>query len=269
MSDIAEINRTCYASGSIIREYAALSEIFPAEEAILRSLRGTGVASILDIGVGGGRTTAPLLQLSRNYVAIDFSAGMIEAARARHPSVDYRVCDMRRVGKELEGASFDLILISYNGLDYLSHPERLSVLKQARALLSEKGTFVFSSHHLGYSGMSDGFRPAPVEPTRNPLRLGVRVLRAASQTLRKYRHYSMNHSQQQISEDYAILNDWAHDYRLLTYYIDPAAQERQLRQAGFLGEVAVYHPFMRPDERGAAPFEAAPWLYYTVRKNQD
>jgi hypothetical protein len=33
--------------------------------------------------------------------------------------------------------------------------------------------------------------------------------------------------------DYAILNDFAHDYSLLHYYVDRDAQERQLLEAGF------------------------------------
>jgi hypothetical protein len=63
--------------------------------------------------------------------------------------------------------------------------------------------------------------------------------------------------------DYAILNDPAHNFALLHYYIGGAAQLRQLRQAGFNGTVEIFGMAGEP----VAPGDRSVFLHYAARKS--
>ena len=54
---------------------------------------------ILDLGVGAGRTTPYLLEISKNYIGIDFSPAMIAACQARYPTVEFAVGDARDLSR--------------------------------------------------------------------------------------------------------------------------------------------------------------------------
>ena len=85
----------------------------------------------MDLGVGGGRTTAFLLQLSKDYVGIDFSNEMIERCRARFPATQFEVRDAQDLSG-FEDQSFDFILFSCTGIDLVNHDQRLRILKEVR-----------------------------------------------------------------------------------------------------------------------------------------
>ena len=67
-----------------------------------------------------------------------------------------------------------------------------------------------------------------------------------------------------ITDDYIIINDEAHSYQLMTYYIDSGNQARQLAQVGFeLMEIW--------DRRGKRlsledDDSHSTWLYYVVSR---
>ena len=44
---------------------------------------------ILDLGVGAGRTTGSLLEISPDYVGVDYSPEMIRQCQARFPGVKF------------------------------------------------------------------------------------------------------------------------------------------------------------------------------------
>jgi len=80
-------NRVLYEESGIVDEYASPDqELYPNEKAIFEQISDElKKASILDIGVGGGRTTNYLLGLTSCYIGIDFSRGMVEACQKRFP----------------------------------------------------------------------------------------------------------------------------------------------------------------------------------------
>lgn len=263
--DYATLNQGCYRDVAIVRSYEAMDQLFPAEAVLLKELRGRVTHGILDVGVGTGRTTPFLRELSPNYLGIDYSEPMIRAAQARHPGVCYQVCDMRELRGAVAGRTFDLIMIAFNGLDYVSPEERMSVLRGVFDLLSERGQLLFSSHHLNAARDPELFRSAPVAWTPNPLRLGVRGARALWHNSCRLRHYVTRRRQRSTGQGYAVLNDEAHDYRLMTYYVEPAHQACQLREIGFQGRLTMLHPF-HPHARD---LDEAPWLYYAVGKRPE
>lgn len=72
-SEIVSINRKTYANAKVLDYYDGLTELFPAEKGLFEHLSSKiEKARILDIGVGGGRTTQYLLPRASAYTGIDY-----------------------------------------------------------------------------------------------------------------------------------------------------------------------------------------------------
>lgn len=247
------MNLGTYHDKSVVRDYLREDALQAPEKTILRLL-GNPLRNgrILDIGVGGGRTTQYLLEISENYLGIDYSREMIAGCRQRYPGVRFLHGDARNLSRLGEGP-FDLIVFSFNGIDYISHSERLQVLQDVYNLLSDGGYFVFSTHnrHCRKTGKT--------RKTGNPLRLMYRAVKS----LRNLAIHWKNRRYEIHTNEYAIINDVAHDYRLLTYYISLDEQIKQLRTAGFSKPVTAYGieglPVVGDDTH-------SPWIYYVCQR---
>ncbi len=65
---------------------------------------------MLDIGVGGGRTTRHFAPLARTYLGVDYSAAMIARCKREFPSFRFAVADARRLAFAAD-ESYDLVLV--------------------------------------------------------------------------------------------------------------------------------------------------------------
>ena len=91
-------NRDAYSRPSIVNWYSAQAGLQAGESALLAAYRSEiEGASVLDIGIGGGRTTGALLPLVGRYLGVDYSLPLVEAARVRFPQVDLRWADAREL----------------------------------------------------------------------------------------------------------------------------------------------------------------------------
>src|SRR5512146_1122428 len=100
---------------------------------------------VLEAGCGTGKNTEWLAGRARSVVAMDFSAGMLQAARARVP--DERVRWIRHDLREVwpvEGAAFDVVLVDL----VLEHVRDLGPVfaEAARVLRSQGRLFVCELH---------------------------------------------------------------------------------------------------------------------------
>ncbi len=140
-----EWNRRVFDDAAVVATYTSTIGLSPAERQLVDDHVPPG-ASVLDLGVGAGRTTPALTERAGRYVGIDVSPTMIEAARRSFPGVDLRVGDAAELG-ELADGTFDVVLFSYNGIDYL-HPDaaRHRCLTEVARVLRPGGRFVYSSH---------------------------------------------------------------------------------------------------------------------------
>ena len=145
--DIALLNLKTFRDEAVVRHYVRSTGLQGAEIGILSRIQSTfRHKRILDIGVGGGRTTLALLNISKDYIGIDISPEMITECRRCYPSIAFEVCDARELSR-FPNESFDLVFFSYNGIDSIGHSDRLRALREIYRVLARGGAFAFSSHN--------------------------------------------------------------------------------------------------------------------------
>ena len=240
MPALDEVNAANISHAGAVADYAGRSGFDAAEAAVLDLLEGDiRGRPILDLGVGGGRTTPGLRALSTDYVAIDYSREMVAACRARHPGVDVRLGDVRDLSA-LPRDHFGFVLFSCNGLGMLGHDDRLVALAEIRRVLAPGGAFAFSTHNLDSPANHRRFVLPELRLARNPLRSAIRTLRFARSTVRRAIN-RMRHRRHELRYgDWAILNSESLDYGTLLYHVTLDEARRQLAAAGYAPGVKAY-----------------------------
>src|SRR5689334_4685058 len=105
----------------VTAEYATSGPIDDGERAALDYIApDLAGARLLDIGIGGGRTSGMLAHRVASYHGIDISPGMLDLAKSRFPDLDLRIGDASAL-TDFDDDSMDIVLFSLNGLDCLDH----------------------------------------------------------------------------------------------------------------------------------------------------
>jgi SAM-dependent methyltransferase len=248
-------NYDAYNRPDIVADYVRSAELFPSELVALERLcHLVPRPSVLDIGVGGGRTTGAFSEPASRYVGIDYSPAMILACERRFagsaPRLEFSVGDVRRL--TYEDGSFDFVLFSFNGIDYMDQNDRLEALREIYRICAPDGIFCFSSHNLWSLEHVYGSRPASRKGVYRKLTgmLNWAVLRAANPPLRDL-----------LRQGHAMVNDGVHGFRLRTYYADPNEVLAQLADVGF-ASVTVYDLDGDAVEQPVADSCTDDWLAY-------
>lgn len=243
-------NLTIYNKTEVVGYYKAQSELFDCEAHLVdRHFRNR--PRILDIGVGGGRTTTALSAIASRYTGVDYSLAMVEACRERFPHLEFMQADASNMG-EFADASYDAAMFSFNGIDTLTSDElRHSCLQEICRVLAPGGIFIFSSHNAGALACRPVFKDAAMHQAI------WRVVRAlfVSFPLAK-RHISSG----AFAKGEGYLIDPTHG-GLEMYVSTPQTMIPQLEHAGFevLESVGGHYPARAPDFM-------QPWFYYAARK---
>ncbi len=139
-------NLGVYRAADVVAYYATQSHLPPCERRLFDTYLRQGGA-ILDLGVGGGRTTPYLASIASRYVGVDYSEEMVQVCRAKFPELQFEVADASALSRFAD-ASFDSVVFSYNGIDMLAPDEkRKNCLRECYRLLRPGGVFIFSSHN--------------------------------------------------------------------------------------------------------------------------
>lgn len=220
-------NRRVYQTKDVVEYHQDADELKVPEQLVLDEFRDRlAKMRFLDVGIGGGRTTHHFASAVKEYVGIDYSEEMINACRQRfknHPgSMTFRVVDARDMQAFNDG-EFDFILFSHNGIDYITHEDRLCVLKNIRRVCRAGGYFCFSSHNLN-ADLRDHYRFRLYPSWRVTYK---KFKWSLMYFLRNRGRYSWD------GQPYALVRDDMLFFRLQTYYIRPQAQIEQLTQTGF------------------------------------
>ncbi len=105
-------------------------------------------ASVLDIGAGAGRSTGPLSAMFGKYVGIDVAEKAITVAQTLYPQADLSVMDARNL--KFAAESFDCVVFSFNGIDFVDLPDRQVILREVKRVLRPGGFFIYSTHSLSF-----------------------------------------------------------------------------------------------------------------------
>jgi len=220
-------NQDGYRLPSVAAVYARESVLLAPEETILRlMLPELRTARMLDLGVGGGRTTLHFATCVREYVGADYSESMIRECQRRfagYPDrLSFVVCDARSL-QMFASESFDFILFSFNGIDSVNHSDRLTILKEIRRVGKQGGWFCFSSHNLNFGVQ---FLELRQKVTLNP----KFAKRTAKQLLLRFVYNWRIRAATLSRSQYMMINEWSHSRLFSTYHIRPEEQLRQLSE---------------------------------------
>jgi ubiquinone/menaquinone biosynthesis C-methylase UbiE len=253
-------NQKAYADRRIVQHYAQLQQLQPAEATVLKFLKGLTPLKMLDIGVGGGRTTPHFAAIATEYIGIDYSSEMIAACQQRFApakQTQFAVGDARDLSQFADN-SFDFILFSFNGIDYVSHADRLKILQEIHRVGKSNSYFCFSSHNL-YRFEHEFMLKSQF--TFNPLTTYVNLVMFA---IMRWLNRSLSLTQLKVM-DYTIVRDESHNFCLNTYYVRSAYQLAQL--APYFHNIKIYSWQQGQELTSEADLAATPdrWLYYLCR----
>lgn len=257
-------NHSFYNSPEIVAGYALETHLQAPEETILSEIIGKlGQLHVLDIGIGGGRTTLHLAGRCKTYTGVDINPNMVAACRQRFSSwpcsLTFNIADARTL-ESLADEAFDFVLFSFNGIDYVNHQDRMLALASIYRVLRPGGYFVFSSHSTNCIPELLSLR---THLSRNP----INAARGLVQWLKLNFIYNKRSTLKQANKSAKImLNDGAFNFGLQTYYVSLQEQIRQLD-----GMFSINNIYSLTSGRPFATIESAeistdPWLYYLCTK---
>ncbi len=201
--------------------------LFPAEVMFWIAFGSGGVSSMCSISGSG---LAGLLGSSAKILNPTRRSTM---RRSESNSVNFSEASDRRfaVGdaRELSGyadESFDFILLSYNGIDYIDPEGREAAMAEIKRVLKPRGWFFFSSHSLDIFP----FNPPLAEWLRGMLSPLGHLLRIRKRLKLKWRNRRVDVKDAK-ERGWACLVDYADS--MTTYYIDPGRQLEQLEALGY------------------------------------
>jgi SAM-dependent methyltransferase len=222
MSQSSEV----WAERDFVGAYASRA-LRPPEATLLLRYADELSGRVLELGCGAGRITGYLGARGGTVLGVDISPAMIDHCRRRYPHLGFQVGDLADLSA-LPNGSRDVVIAEFNVLGVLDDLERRRVLGDLRRILADGGLLIFSAHNSAFIPNV----PKPVglvTRSRDPARM---LWNLARLPLRERNHRRVGKLERREG-DYALINDQAHDYRLLHYYIGREAQRRQLEAAGF------------------------------------
>jgi SAM-dependent methyltransferase len=206
----------------------------PPERRILERFGDNwGQMSLLDIGVGTGRTTHFFAYRAKSYVGVDYSNRMIELTKQgtrEHDTLQLDWADARDLSRYRDG-QFDFVMFSYNGLDYMHPTERPKAIQEIRRVLRPGGHFFFSSHSL--EALPLPYRPMPdFEWTNLPRALG----RVGKSIFRNLQIWGLNRKidlKEARKRGWVFTPDGGENFSMPVAYVVPSYQVWQLQRYGF------------------------------------
>jgi ubiquinone/menaquinone biosynthesis C-methylase UbiE len=253
---LSRVNKATFARGDVLKYFQNLETLFEAEKVIFEKLYATIKDSkMLDLGIGGGRTTKYLLQITSDYTGIDYVADFADQAAGKYPEAKIKQGDARDLS-EFADETFDFVLFSYNGIDCVSHEDRLKVLREIHRVLKKGGAFMFSSHNRDYKYFNKLPWQQKIHFSKQYLTFSLYCLYHLPKHFKMKRH-------EVFTDEYAIVNDGDHRFSLLLYYISIEKQIEQLEKIGFSGTEAYNFSGETVELRDTTSH----WIYYLAKKD--
>jgi len=259
MRSFIDSNREYYATTDAIELYSRYNKLQPPEGHILGILKQRlGSMAALDLGIGGGRTTALLAHQVKTYVGIDYSQGMVDVAKDRFancsPALDLRWGDAACLSA-FDDHMFDFVLFSFNGIDCLPESRRQDALDEIFRVLTPGGVLCFSSHNIQNIPTLLRFKWH-----RHPNVLIRRIIKYFK--LRWINRVAL----QRLQSDQLTVRDGSSNFNAAYVYVRPSAMVNRMLEMGLRSvrcfALADGHEIPH-DELDA---ETGAWVYYLCEK---
>ena len=219
--DEKDHNRKAYDSRQAIRAYSSAGGLTLQEELCLGLVPKARRRSVLDMGIGGGRTSEALCREFSEYVGFDYSPSQVEMAKHTFPALDIRLMDAR----DFEfNRQFDCLFFSFNGIDYVLPQDRLKILERVASHTAKGGYFIYSTHNLAFKRVQPWLNRLFVAEIVHPRRWMI-LLSNRLRNFWKQRDNTMS--------GWALLNDPGLRFGLLTVYVDMEKEQQLLKRYGF------------------------------------
>jgi SAM-dependent methyltransferase len=228
-----------WGDSDVVAQFATDGHTDAGEAAALGAVDRWAHGAVLDIGMGGGRTTGLLTPRARSYVGVDVSPEMVALARRRFPGADLRVGDAREL-RGLPDQHFDLVCFSYNGLDALDHADRGSALAEMARVVAPEGRVLFSS--LNLDGVSYDERPWRLRGGLLSARVRYHLAFAArhpGSVVRAVQNYRRTRAETEDGRGWGRRALRAHEFRFVVHFATIEETVAEARSAG-LDVVAAY-----------------------------
>jgi len=239
-------NILTYNAPAVAEYYATLDYLTPCESLLFDQYLRSGM-TILDLGVGGGRTTSYLSSIAGRYVGVDYAAQMIAACRKKFPRLEFEVANAADLSNFVS-ASFDAVVMAFNGMDYvIPNESHFCALREIRRVLKPGGILIFSSHNPRSIWMRPSWNPRRVQDMAQTMAgnnsvlfrpllwslTAVRLILAGLQaTLHSFSRAARRLPTRTFWLGQGYLLDPAHG-GLKTHYAVPEKVEHELRGFGF------------------------------------
>jgi SAM-dependent methyltransferase len=218
------LNEEVWARGEFVDNYAS-RQLRPVEEVMLERYREALAGRVLELGPGAGRLTGHLIELGGDVHGLDLAPAMVAYCRETYPGGTFSVGDLRDLSG-FEKGSLDAVVGTFNVIDVFGDVERRRVFGEVRRVLAPGGLFIVSSHNRGYVPRTSLALRVLSGGTKRPWR-SAKGLPTRLRNRRKFRPLERE------EPGYALINDEAHDFAVLHYYISRDAQYRQFAEEGF------------------------------------
>jgi len=222
-----------------VKHYSWTNNLYPPEAAALKCVPNAEGQPILDLGVGAGRTSSSLLEISQDYIGIDYVKEMVDNCRKKFPNVRFEQADARDMSQFADN-SFYMIFFSLNGISMVDHEGRLKILSEVRRLLKPGGYFLFSTYNQDNKDYQKLLHLPRFQMAKNPIKFAVR----GSRFIKELGTSVINRARYKKLEvhlpDYSMVNDKCHNYATMLYYITQDNMKKQLRDSGFSGEIKTF-----------------------------
>jgi SAM-dependent methyltransferase len=265
-------------------DYGNRDYLEPAEETLITELGLNRLAAMdmLDMGVGGGRTTKYFAPLVRNYIGADYAPAMLKVCKKRFAGdLNFIECDVRAMDG-FKDDSFDFVLFSFNGIDSFSHKDRIAALKEVRRVLRSGGIFYFSSHNLNWIGLKglftiknslkkiSGSGGNRANKNSNPL---MHIHRGTKAAYRIFRLNLLNRTFDMKSfidklrrNGKGNIYDSSLNGKASIYYVAPKEQRRQLKETGFKDIITYSRSGIKTDNDEL--LSQGGWVYYCCKADK-
>lgn len=249
-----------YENLSVVSSYKNKNKLSEGEKTISIIISQHNCDRMLDIGVGVGRTTKAFAKQFKQYTGIDYSLNMVEAVKKKFQiffDYEFLYCDARNM-KIFEDNSFDFVLFSFNGIDCVSHDDRLKIFEEIKRISKPNAYFAFSTHNMYSITKLYSF-----QFPKNPLKYFYELYRFFM--VRK-----LNPSKSAIlKNDSFMIIDGDINFKAQYYYIKPEQQITQLQQIGF-EDIRVFSDKNGKEYDFKTKWKKVkePWLYFLCRTNK-